>query len=315
LRSSIINSTLFLDSVATKLSEGEDVAETMTILFSELHDVRRHLSSASWKQFASVDCLQHPLTELLHQDPLTCRAFTKPRGYAGDAEMLDYLYAVEDGYTLPALKRGSELGRSINRTIIHLDAAKAVRARRWIIIKQLNELAARTPGAHVLSLACGHLREAKRCSALREGLLGRFMAVDQDKESLDVVQREVGQLGVETVAASVRDILKGHVAPGRFDYVYTAGLYDYLPDAVAQRLTELLFKMLNPGGRLLLANFLPTTRSAAFMEAYMDWWLIYRSEPELLHLANTLPEKQIEMLRLFREDNNNVVFLEVERKG
>lgn len=39
-------------------------------------------------------CLSHFLRGLLHQDPFTYRAFSKPRGYAGDAVMTDYIYGL-----------------------------------------------------------------------------------------------------------------------------------------------------------------------------------------------------------------------------
>jgi extracellular factor (EF) 3-hydroxypalmitic acid methyl ester biosynthesis protein len=179
----------------------------------------------------------------------------------------------------------------------------------------LNELAVRKAQPHVLSLACGHLREAKRCSALLEGRLGRYVAVDYDKESLAVVQQhEVGAFGVETVHASVREILEGEITFSGFDFVYATGLYDYLPLPAAQRLTEILLRMLNPGGRFLLANFLPGIRSAAYMEACLDWWLIYRTKSEFLQVAETLPDEQIENYTLFVEEHKNIVFLEVERK-
>ncbi len=311
---SVRERTCNLDGIAAKLSKNEDVAETMGLLFSELQQRRDHLSPESWKQFTTMNCRHHPLLELLHQDPLSSRAFTKPRGYAGDAEMLDLLYAIEDGETLPALQRSSELGRRIYHATTNQAAARAVRSRRWIIIETLNELTARMAGPHVLSLACGHLREARHCSALLQGRFGRFVAADQDRESLAVVEREVGDLGVEAVATSVRTILKGPVSLGSFDFIYASGLYDYLSQAVAQRLTERLFAMLTPGGRLLLANFLPSSSSTAFMEAYMDWWLIYRTKAEMLNLVNTLPEEEMGYCHLFTEENENIVFLEVERR-
>lgn len=141
------------------------------------------------------------------------------------------------------------------------------------------------------------------------------MAIDQDKESLAVVEREMSTLGVETLAASVRDVLKGQVALTGFDLVYATGLYDYLTEPVAQRLCEILFGMLNPGGRFLIANFLPNIPNAGYMEPYMDWWLIYRTEAELLRLAQTLPDEQVERVNLFVEENKNIAFLEVERRG
>ena len=310
-----INSTDFLDMGAARLERGEDVVETLTGLFFVLNGMRQYVSKSTWKQFTAGECRQHPLMQLLQQDPLTSRAFVKPRGYAGDAVMMDMVYAAEDGYDLPEVKGISDLGRQIYEYQLQSPAAKAVRARRRIICEKVDNLAIRTPRAHILSLACGHLREAYDCPALLEGRLGRYVAIDQDKESLAVVEREVGPLGVETLAASVRDVLKGSITLTGFDLVYTTGLYDYLTEPVAQRLCEILFDMLNPGGRLLIANFLPGISSVGYMEAFMDWWLIYRTEAELLRLAEPLPDEQVETINLFVEENKNIAFLEVSRKG
>jgi extracellular factor (EF) 3-hydroxypalmitic acid methyl ester biosynthesis protein len=123
--------------------------------------------------------------------------------------------------------------------------------------------------------------------------------VDQDKESLAVISRELGPWGVVPLAASVREILRGDVALSGFDLVYATGLCDYLAEPVAQQLCEHLLRMLNPGGRFLIANVMPTCTSAAYMEAYMDWWLLYRTETQMLKLAETLPDKDVETIRVF----------------
>ena len=305
--------TPLFDNAVANLSQNEHVVKIMNALFATLHDIRRHLEEDAWKQFI-LNCRQHALFELLQQDPLTSRAFLKPRGYAGDAEMLDLVYVIEDGTTLPALEASSELGKRIHQATANLAAARAVRSRRAIIIDSLTSLTERMAGPHVLSLACGHLREARHCTAISQGHFGRFVAADQDQESLDVVRREGGAYGIETVSTSVRAILKGQAALGSFDFIYASGLYDYLAQTTAQRLTERLFAMLNPGGRLLLANFLPTSTSRAFMEAYMDWWLIYRTKAEMFSLLTTLPENEVGPCHLFTEEHENIVFLEVERK-
>jgi extracellular factor (EF) 3-hydroxypalmitic acid methyl ester biosynthesis protein len=309
------NPTTFLDKAAAKLQALEDVGETVDTLGSELYSIRQQSSPEAWKGFATVICRQHPLMQLLQQDPFTWRAFSKPRGYAGDAVMIDFIYAPEDGFAFPAVEGISELGRQICQCTSNQAAPRAVRARRRVIIDKLNDLAANKPKPHVLSLACGHVREAKRCSAFLEGRIGRFVAVDQDKESLAVVERELGPLRVEPVYASVRDLLTGQVAFSGFDLVYVSGLHDYLLEPVAQRLSEVLFGMLNPSGRLLINNYLPNLINTGYMEAYMDWWLIYRSETELRQLAATLPREQVESISFFAEEQNIIAFLEVERKG
>jgi extracellular factor (EF) 3-hydroxypalmitic acid methyl ester biosynthesis protein len=310
-----ITSASFLDIGLDMLERGENVAETMAGIHFVLNSMRSYVSENAWKQFAAEECRHHPLMQLMQQDPLTARAFTKPRGYAGDAVMMDLLYAAEDCYDLPELEGISELGRQIYEYQLQTPTAKAVRARRHIISEKVDDLARRTSGAHILSLACGHLREANECPALLEGRIGRYLAIDQDKESLAVVEREVGTLGVETLAASVRDVLKGNIHLTGFDMVYATGLYDYLLEPVAQHLCEMFFDMLNPGGRFLIANFLPGISNVGYMETFMDWWLIYRTKEELLRLAETLPEKQVEAIDLFVEENKNIVFLEVSRKG
>jgi len=53
----------------------------------------REAGPETWPQYAQA-CLQDPVCNLLYQDPFTYRAFSKPRGYAGDAVMMDYIYGL-----------------------------------------------------------------------------------------------------------------------------------------------------------------------------------------------------------------------------
>ena len=74
-------------------------------------------------------------------------------------------------------------------------------------------------------MAAGHGRELALSQAFQQGLLTEFVALDHDL--------------------------------GQFDLIYSAGLYDYLETPVAERLPQVLFDLLNPGGQLLYANFAP----------------------------------------------------------
>ena len=77
-----------LDSVAQHL-RNDSVKRALSALDDLLN--RRRTDADRWPQFKQF-CAAHQLRELLQQDPLTFRAFTKPRGYAGDAVMMDYVY-------------------------------------------------------------------------------------------------------------------------------------------------------------------------------------------------------------------------------
>jgi hypothetical protein len=79
----------FLTQMAEQLTSGA-VHEAMQNLFLWLSCQRtsHRRDKGQWSAFTS-DCLRHPIAALLHQDPLTWRTFHKPKGYAGDATMLD----------------------------------------------------------------------------------------------------------------------------------------------------------------------------------------------------------------------------------
>src|SRR5262252_5028192 len=68
-----------------------------------------------WKQFASVTFRAHSLFPTLQTDPYASYSFRKPRGYAGDAVLMDFIYGC--GSSGAALDSSSELGRSIFRQI------------------------------------------------------------------------------------------------------------------------------------------------------------------------------------------------------
>jgi extracellular factor (EF) 3-hydroxypalmitic acid methyl ester biosynthesis protein len=261
-----------------------------------------------WDQFTEHESLEHPIREMFHADPFTRRSFEKPRGYAGDAVMLDYIYGV-----CPPPPDTSEIGRQIFDFTTAAPASQSVRARRDILARAIDETADRFPAPNVLAIACGHLREAALSRAVAEGRFGQYVALDQDAESLAVVERTCAGLGIRTVNASVKGIVAGKVKFRDQHLVYAAGLYDYLADRLATRLTKRMFDMLAPGGRLLIANFAPTLRDIGYMETYMGWKLIYRTPEQMQSLADEIPRAQIASGRLFWDDHHNIVFLDLTR--
>ncbi len=298
----------FLDEVHGLFSAGQ-IDEGMGVLLPALQARRLALNDSAWGAFARL-CLDHPLCRLLHQDPFTYRAFSKPRGYAGDAPLLDFIYGVEEGWPAPP---ASEMGRKIFASTISSSACEAVRARRAFIADLVDRIAEEVRYPHLLSIAAGHLREAELCAAVKRRKIGRYVALDGDRESLAQVQHSYGQHGVEPVAASVRQLLTQRVDLGRFDFVYATGLFDYLPLAAAQRLTGAMFQMLRPRGRLLIANFLPGILDVGYMESFMDWKLIYRDRGAMIQLADDIPQEQIREIRIVAEENQNIIFLLVTK--
>jgi hypothetical protein len=298
-----------LDVADSRIRRGS-VADGMRHLMAGLQRVRDRAPRAKWTELARLS-LGHPVREILHAEPLTRRAFDKPRGYAGDAPMLDFIY--DRGARSESLRDRAPLVREIHGYLVRSQSCSAVRFRRRRLADLIDEAARKSPRPRILSLAAGHLRELDLSAAYAAGELGEFVAVDQDSESLATIQRRYFQPRVTIRPGSVRQILAGRLDLGSFDLVYAAGLYDYLSEPVARRLTEILFSFLRPSGTLLVANFLEGIPDAGYMESFMDWQLIYRSERELRGLAASLPARTFELRPVYDDPCRNIGFLEIVR--
>jgi SAM-dependent methyltransferase len=299
-----------LNQAYGKLAEGK-VQEGMDELLIGLQSRRQNSSDQEWAEFVSM-CLHHPIKDLLHQDPFTHRAFVKPRGYAGDAVLIDLIYGREEHWPLP--EETTDLGRRIFDYTSASPAPEGVRARREFIAHLLDRMIEELDRPHVLSIAAGHLREAILSSAVRRRKLGRLIALDSDAESLEEVERSYSRYGVEVVPSTIRQLLTQKARLGDFDLVYSTGLFDYLQQTTAVRLTSVMFDMLRPKGRLLVANFLPGVRDIGYMESFMDWKLIYRTRHEMLEVSANIPQAEIRDIRIFTEENQNIIFLQITKR-
>jgi len=140
------------------------------------------------------------------------------------------------------------------------------------------------------------------------------VAFDADKTSLNEIRSCYGHFGVETVHSRFRDLITNQLSIGTFDCVYTTGLFDYLARSTGQRLVRTMFELLNPGGTLVVANFMHGIRDVGYMEAFMDWDLVYRTRTEMMDLTIEVPESEIHDVRVLAEDCQNIVFMEVTKK-
>jgi len=299
-----------LDDVWGKLQGGQ-VERGMNQLMPGLRTTRLASEPREWARLVQV-CLNHPLCGLLYQDPFTHRAFHKPRGYAGDAVLMDYIYSREEGWPQPT--GTSDLGCKIFEYLTATPACEGVRSRRAFVADLLDRLIDEVHRPHILSIAAGHLREASLSAAVRRKKIGRYVALDADAESLKEVGRCYGRFGVEISHNSIRQLLTQKTDLGLFDVVYSTGLFDYLQQTTAQRLVGVMFQMLRPGGRLIVANFLPGIPDLGYMESYMDWKLVYRSRLDMVDMSANIPQAQIRDIRIFTEENQNIIFLQVTRQ-
>lgn len=303
------NTLALLDRAAAQVAAGQAAAAfrlltpPLSALWSEARATGQADAMRQW-------CRQHPLHALVLQDPFTQRAVTKPRGYAGDAVMMDFIY---DGAP-PA--GTSAVGADVFRATTRAGMGLSVRYRRQLLRSLIDDTVVRHERPRLLSVAAGHCRELQGSLVEDAGFAGEFVALDQDPLSCQEIARVHAGHAVRVVNQGVRELAgssQGSVladALGRFDLIYSAGLYDYLPDALARRLTRRLLGMLRPGGRVLIANFVPGGSGRGYMELFMDWTLVLRSEAQMRELADAAGAAHA---GTFADPPRNVVYAELWR--
>ena len=248
------------------------------------------------------------------------RTNLKPRGYAGDAEMMQMLY--ENRY----------LGHYVFNKLLHKHpceqpAAQAVRNRRVLVAQKLRETRARLgPNKPIsaLSIACGPAWELQDAIASPEDAqLLRFTLLDQDPAALTSAQdcvrrieasRDVS-LEVRYLQDSVRTMLRTPRIGekfGQFEYVYSMGLFDYLTPPVARAVLSTTYEMLAPGGTMVVGNYHVSNPNQNYMAYWMDWVLYYRTEEEFLGLASGLSGATASILF---DDSRCQMFLQIDKQS
>jgi SAM-dependent methyltransferase len=222
------------------------------------------------------DLHAHPLHRRLLEDPYASHAARRPRGYPGDAALIDIIYD-----EIPPIET-TAAGRDIFSITIRFQAAEGVRLRRVTAEAFVKD--AHSNGDRICVLACGHFREG---DSLKGVDLSAITVVDQDPQSLAVVAANHPSIRIEE--ANVIRYLRRAASQGqRFDLIYTLGLTDYLDDRSMRLLHQLMKACLAPGGKIILANFVPNHLAIGWMDAVMDWQLIYRREEDLAGFAKAI---------------------------
>ncbi|HMO14384.1 MAG TPA: class I SAM-dependent methyltransferase [Pirellulaceae bacterium] len=298
----------FLDDANQGLICAEEDDPSIGMWLRRIYGVTHSCRSASpeiWNETTKL-CRQHGIFQTLHEDPFVRRAYEKPRGYPGDAVLLDYIY---DQDLAKPLNSASPLGTRIHRWTTQSSACNGVKSRRAFIAAFIDRLVSERPSVEIMSVACGHFREADISSAILRRKLKRIVGVDSDAASLALVDEVYGRLNIETIETQARRMLTGRIDFGKFDFIFSAGLFDYLSDQNCRQLCSRWFSMLKPGGFLLLTNFFDNIEGVGFMEAFMDWRLIYRNRLQMMAMTMDIPEEQILDIHYFAEENQNVIFI------
>lgn len=253
--------------------------------------------------------------------PIMTRTNLKPQGYAGDFEMMKMIY--DNAY-----EGDSIFGRIMHKHPMEHPAAQAVRTRRKLIASSFQKIekSQKWNGKKdfsILSVACGPAYE------LQDIITGpklpakyHFTLLDQDKSALKAARLMVNKLerdlsiklNVNYLNESVRTMLTTKQISekwGKFHFIYSMGLFDYLTPPAARVVIKKLFQLLEPGGEMIIGNFHVSNPSKPYMEYWLDWVLYYRTEEEFLTLLNS---EKTAKCSVFFENTGSQMFLHVKKE-
>jgi extracellular factor (EF) 3-hydroxypalmitic acid methyl ester biosynthesis protein len=237
---------------------------------------------------AFAQAAMHPL---ILRSPFVYRTFAKPLGYAGDYQMVNQILSdPRDG--------PSTYFEMVNFMFLQAGVAQGHRNRVEMLEAKLKGFAEQSNATatpfRILNVGCGPAAEIQHLAA------GDVSLAHLDIELLDFSEETLRHTKERILAAaseakqsppnirlrheSVHQLLKRSsrdTAPtevSQYDFIYCAGLFDYLADKACVRLIAYFERHLKPGGSLLVTNVHVSNPERYWMEHFMEWYLIYRDE-------------------------------------
>jgi extracellular factor (EF) 3-hydroxypalmitic acid methyl ester biosynthesis protein len=305
----------------------QEIGASVVPAFTAMHERLESLSEGIEADLrpAHQNFASRQLHALMMCSPFAYRTYHKPLGYAGDYEMVNMI--VRDPY-----EGASLYAKVVNLWFLSQWPARAHRNRIQYLKELLTQEALR--GARegrvirVLNLGCGPAQEVQEfiaSNSLCEQT--QFTLLDFNEETirhttgvLEECKRRYGRrTSLQIQKQSVQRILKERsklVVEGpekKYDLIYCAGLFDYLPDRTCRQLMNVFYDWLAPGGLVAATNVDDCKPFRHMLEFVLDWHLIYRSERKGLALA---PDRvSPEAVSLRRDPTAVNLFIEVRKDG
>ena len=296
----LVRLTCLYESLERTLSRGEEA--TITIkerVFCVLDQLYAELREATWRlddhperaevKTRHVQAFRALAGRYVWQAPFFRHAYEKPRGYAGDFEMMEMLYDSQ-------VEGATPFARLLQEHFMPGPGHRSVRSRheylRSLLVSNVIEGRAR----RLLSVASGSAGEVRDFFASVPDAPVEVSLLDRDAEALAFAMTALNSKAgasdrVRTLRMSVRDIAAGALKQQPpFDLIYSTGLYDYLNQRLAVALTRQLVESVAPGGEVLIANYAKehVNPDRFIVEYAQDWFLVTRDEGEMYDLVASL---------------------------
>jgi len=297
----------------------ESTTPAFSFLFEKFETICRGIDP-ELEPVHSAFCRRH-LHPLLLASPFMHRIFVKPLGYAGDYEMVNMILR-------DSCEGGSLFAKLLNVFILAQVPAVAHRNRVTYLTRKLLEETNRCHQegrtAKIFNFGCGPAKEVQ--DFLTHHSLSdhaQFDLLDFDDQALAFSDRVINEIRVKnrrrtvikSVKKSVQQVLRQIGKPAQeardYDFVYCAGLFDYLNNRTCKSLVSHFYDMLAPGGLLVVTNVESQHPIRNIMEYIYEWRLIYRNGKDLALLAPD--QAPVDSVSVQMEASAGNIFLEVRK--
>ncbi len=303
------------------------LSEKMIRAFNSLHErfeaIGATISEPLRPMHASF--VRQQLHSLVMCSPFAYRTFHKPLGYAGDYEMVNMILR-------EPLEGNSFYAQVLNSWFLQQWPAEAHRNRIKYLTTRLGEEALRGERrrrpVRVLNLGCGPAHEIElflAASALSDHT--EFTLWDFNDETVahtgqrleEARQKHTRQTRIQIVKKSIQQVFKEsgraqtQTDTAQYDYIYCAGLFDYLTDKTCRQLMSIFYRWLAPDGLLLITNVVACKPFQHMLEFLLDWHLIYRDTTQGRALIP--PEALSSDCRVYRDDTEVNLIVEVRKSA
>ena len=295
-----------------------DIDETAFLtfdeLFAEFNQVAEQVPEEdlmAHKNYAKQEI--HPLTLC---SPYMLRAYSKPLGFAGDYEMVNMVLRNEAA-------GANTYARLVDSALLRTASVETHRNCIDRLVEHLEREASRIVSEdrrfRVLNIACGPAGEIQRF--VTNSALSSIMnidLVDFNEETIEFARSKIQKAkdiaGRKTqfqfINDSIHALLKGEgedevLDTEGYDFIYCAGLLDYLPDKVCVRLVKFLRRLAKPGALVVCTNVSTNHSATGIMEHLQDWSLIPRDLKSFGKMADSHP------FEVVAEPTGKNIFLEM----
>lgn len=268
------------------LENKDEIFQKLTSHFTSIWQIADNFNKDKYKLHAEY--YRRELGELLLRAEINKHILDKPLGYAGDYVTMNYIYDYHDNF----------LGISshdilINHYTCNIPISSSNIKRKKYFKHQILKVLDQIERPKIVSLGSGPVREL--IELLDEGKINKplsFHCIDFEPKALSFVKDEMSKrkknnyLNIDYLKMDIRDIARSeriHKKINNVDFIYASGVFDYLSDRFAKKLTHVLYGLLNDSGYIIIVNASSkNSEMRAYYEMLGGWVFHHRTKKQLL---------------------------------